>query len=386
MRVAVVMNQKSPWAREIAMQLTDLGTEVHVIDFETPGSQPEYLAGQGEKQAKAIATFQSRVTAVHPIKSSFSSGLRYLTCALKVRRICELIRPQFLITLYGGGSGLMAWASGFRPYVVYVVGSDVLLARNGRQFVSRLVLGNADLVFANGKYLAQQTLRLAPGANVVPLYMGVDIKRFKAVIRKPSPMTRLVSTRGFLSVYNNEAIVRALALLPDSIGPIGMTFVSSGPLLPHVRELAETTLSPRIRRDTVFLDGANGEQLLEIVQQSAIYISMSRSDGTSISLLEAFACGAFPVVSDIPANREWIDPSAENGLLVPLDDDQALADALARAIGDVRLREKAAVHNRMLVEERADNRRTMPRLLEYLRPIVRGSKPGHPNRSSAAHS
>jgi hypothetical protein len=44
MRVAVVMNQKSPWTRETAMQLADLGAEVHVIDFETPGSQPEYLA------------------------------------------------------------------------------------------------------------------------------------------------------------------------------------------------------------------------------------------------------------------------------------------------------------------------------------------------------
>ena len=368
MRVAIVMNQKSPWARETAMQLAGLGAEVHVIDFETPGSQPEYLAGQGEKQAGAIATFQSRVAATHLMKSAFSSGLRYVTCAPKLRQICDRILPDFLITLYGGGSGLMAWASGFRPYVIYVVGSDVLLARNGRKLVSHIVIRNADFVFANGKYLAERTRNLAPGAKVIPLYLGVDVERFKPAVREPSPITRLVSTRGFLSVYNNEAIVRALALMPDTCGPIGMTFVSSGPLLSSVRELADRSLPQPVRRGTVFLDGANGNQLLKIVQQSDIYISMSRSDGTSISLLEAFACGAFPVVSDIPANREWIDPSVQNGILVPLDDDQALADALTRAVSDVRLREKAAVHNRTLVVERADNRRTMPRMLKFLTP------------------
>ena len=32
MVLAVVMNQKSPWGREIVLQLTELGAQVHVID------------------------------------------------------------------------------------------------------------------------------------------------------------------------------------------------------------------------------------------------------------------------------------------------------------------------------------------------------------------
>ena len=35
-----------------------------------------------------------------------------------------------------------------------------------------------------------------------------------------------------------------------------------------------------------------------------LYISASHSDGTSISLLEALACGCPVILSDIPGNRE----------------------------------------------------------------------------------
>lgn len=41
-------------------------------------------------------------------------------------------------------------------------------------------------------------------------------------------------------------------------------------------------------------------------QKAKIYISIPRSDGTSISLLEAMAHGCIPIVSNLPANNEWI--------------------------------------------------------------------------------
>jgi glycosyltransferase involved in cell wall biosynthesis len=70
--------------------------------------------------------------------------------------------------------------------------------------------------------------------------------------------------------------------------------------------------------------------------------------------MEALACGVFPVLSDIPANAEWIDPALENGLLVPLDDPPSLASALTRAIDDEGLRSRAEAYNRAQILRRAD--------------------------------
>ena len=70
--------------------------------------------------------------------------------------------------------------------------------------------------------------------------------------------------------------------------------------------------------------------MLEALHSGSCYISASLSDGTANSLLEAMAAGLFPIVSDIPANREWI-ADGENGMLFPPGDHMALARCLERA-------------------------------------------------------
>jgi glycosyltransferase involved in cell wall biosynthesis len=366
MRLAVIMNQMSPWSRDIVTMLADLGAEVHVIDFESPGTETGYMAFQDTKQSGSIETFKNRMAGLHLLKSSHTSGLRYITGAREVRKICRRVDAQLLLTLYGGGSGMMAWASGFRPYAVYTVGSDVLLADGTRRLISRFVLRYASLVLSNGKYLAERTRELSPTARVEALYIGVDIARFAFEPKGRPRSTGLVSSRGFIPVYNNEAIIRALSLMGEATERISVIFVSSGPQLPEAQSLADRILPVEVRRKVEFMGGADSLALARVMRESQIYVSMSRSDGTSSSLLEAFACGVYPVLSDIPANREWFDPTVPNMSIVPLDDDEALAVALATAIEDPALRDRATAHNRKIVEERADIRRTMPRLLELL--------------------
>lgn len=43
-----------------------------------------------------------------------------------------------------------------------------------------------------------------------------------------------------------------------------------------------------------------------LLYKNDVFISIPSSDSTSVSLLEAMCCGLFPIVSDLPANREWI--------------------------------------------------------------------------------
>lgn len=367
MRLAVIMNLQSPWARETVAHLIDHGCEVHAVDFDTLEASPGYLGSQYDKQAESIAMFLKKLSGVHRLRSGRFSGLRYLLAAPQLRGVCESVRPDLLVTLYGGGSALLAWASGFRPYVVYAVGSDVLLATGARKRIARFVLERARLVLANGKYLAERTQQLAPRAHVIAHYLGVDTRRFRLVERPAESLVcRIVCTRGFLPVYNNDAIIRALALITESAGRFHMTFVSSGPLLPAARALAEQSIGDDNRRKIEFLNGATAERLLEVMQGADIYVSMSRSDGTSSSLLEALACGLFPIVSDIPANRDWVEASGENGFLVPLDDDDALARALTSAISNPELRRSAAAHNRQMVQERADIQNTTTLMLKHL--------------------
>jgi glycosyltransferase involved in cell wall biosynthesis len=90
-------------------------------------------------------------------------------------------------------------------------------------------------------------------------------------------------------------------------------------------------------------------------------------DGTSVSLLEALASGAFPVVTDIPANREWIT-DGKNGFLVPTDEENILAKRIIEAIRNKALLEESSYENMCLMKEKA----LWPVTIEKVKQIYEG--------------
>jgi len=80
------------------------------------------------------------------------------------------------------------------------------------------------------------------------------------------------------------------------------------------------------------------------------FISVPSSDSLSVSLLEAMACGVVPVVSDLPATREWVN-DGENGLIVPVRNEKALADAILTLFMDKSMRERFKKRNLDLVKK-----------------------------------
>jgi glycosyltransferase involved in cell wall biosynthesis len=294
-----------------------------------------------------------------------TSRLGYFTSGGALRKIATECGAEVLVTLYGGGFATMAYLSGFRPFAVFVVGSDILLQAGIRRPISRLALQAADTVFVNGEYLHQKTREMAPRARLAPLLLGIDTARFTPGSPPEQPV-RIICTRGFSPIYNNDYLIRALAVLPADLPDFQVTFAAPGPELDAVRALADDLLPAGLRERVEFLGGVSHEHLVENLQSAHIYVSLSRSDGTSMSLLEALSCGLFPVLSDIPQNREWVSPEARNGTLVPLEAPPLLANALAEAICDTERRRQASAWNRNLVLERACNRRNMTTLTDML--------------------
>jgi glycosyltransferase involved in cell wall biosynthesis len=355
----------SPWSREIAAGLSQLGHEVHVVDFGEAPSAAAYLAASDREQSEAITALRGRGVVLHRIDSPWKSRARYLTGVPALARIARAVHADVVLTLYGGGFATLALASLIRPYAVYVVGSDVLAARGmGRRF-AMVALERAACVFANGGFLATRTRELAPRADVRELCIGIKPDQFIPANHSAS-VARVVCTRGFLPVYNNGYLIEGLAARSRGTPPVPVVFVSKGPELDAVRSLADRALTPAQRAAVEFLGGVGEDRLRQQLRASQIYVSLSTSDGTSVSLLEALATGLFPILSDIPQNREWISAEAANGLLVPLDNPKALAEAIDLASGNRELREKAASYNRRLVRERADATRNLSQLADQL--------------------
>lgn len=365
MKILICMAHLSPWSRPAAATLQSLGHEVHVFDF-ADVSENGYVSRKIAGIVSDFDAFRSEVSGIHLVPAPAENQLRYVLYARRFRRLAETLGVDLVLTLYGGGFALMAYLSGFRPYSVFVVGSDVLQTSGLTRRINRRTLARASQVFANGEYLAARAREQAPTARIRPLLIGIDTRLFHPSATPPVPV-RFFCSRGFEDVYNNESILRALSRLPADSPDFRVVFPSGGPGLPGATALADATLTPDMRRRVEFWGGASHAQMVEGLHGSHAYVSMSRSDGTSASLLEGLACGLYPILSDIPANREWIFPEKGNGALVPLDDDDALARAILSVLRDPVACAASSEFNRTQVRERADaktNRRLLARALE----------------------
>jgi glycosyltransferase involved in cell wall biosynthesis len=75
----------------------------------------------------------------------------------------------------------------------------------------------------------------------------------------------------------------------------------------------------------------------------------SRREGLPVALLEAAACGRPLIATDVPGCREIVIPG-ETGLLVPVDDAPALAEAIKTLARAPHLRAQFGAAARRIVE------------------------------------
>jgi glycosyltransferase involved in cell wall biosynthesis len=160
-------------------------------------------------------------------------------------------------------------------------------------------------------------------------------------------------------VYAIDTLIDAWPVVTQAIPGARCLVAGDGPL--------RSALEGRARRRNVaasvcFLGRQPQASLAQLLAGADAYVSTSLSDSTSLSLLEAMSAGAYPVVSAIDGNREWVTP--ESGSLFPPKDVGALARALTRALIDPTRFDEARAHNRALIESRGDWNRAMDRVAE----------------------
>ena len=176
---------------------------------------------------------------------------------------------------------------------------------------------------------------------------GVDTDKYQALPEPPAPVTaafvgRMLRHKGVMT------LVDAFRLVTDRGVKLRLLLAGDcdrenpGSLAPEqLREFASAF-------GIVWLGHVT--DVREVWRQAHFAVQPSRGgEGLPKSLLEAAACGRAMVATDVPGCRE-IAIEGETGLLVPVDDAEALADAMARLAEDADLRARFGAAARRLVE------------------------------------
>ena len=184
------------------------------------------------------------------------------------------------------------------------------------------------------------------------LPMGVDEAFFKRGLQAKQSLSKrnyvILSNRNLQPIYNISQLIKAIPIVLEEDSNVRFWIAGEGSEKEDLRNrVDELGVSSSVQ----FLGRIPHEKMPDLLGDADIYVSTSTTDGTSVSLLEAMASGAFPVVTDIPANREWIT-DGKNGFLVPTGSEAFLARKIIEALRRPELRATALERNRIFVEEK----------------------------------
>lgn len=287
------------------------------------------------------------------VSRALPDAARYPLAALRIRRIIRDFQPDVISAHFLPNYGLIAALVSPVPWVLSTWGSDVMTDPDKSPFHrwrTRFVLSRAPFVTSDAKVLTERIRSFGVAEERVREFpYGVDTTSFRAAALPGQPGPRIVTNRKLESLYSVETMVDAMATVREALPDAALTVAGDG----AERRALERRAAASPAADAIRFAGAvEHEHMPELLAGHHLYVSTARSDTTSVSLLEAMACGLFPVVTDIPANREWIN-DGENGRLVPPGDARRLGVALIDSWRDAELRTRARGINLHIIEERA---------------------------------
>jgi glycosyltransferase involved in cell wall biosynthesis len=283
--------------------------------------------------------------------------------AFDFRRLTRQIKPDLIHAGPIQTCGLIAAWSGFRPRLSMSWGYDLLqdADRNWRlKRITQYVLRNTDFFTCDCETTRQKAIAYGVNPSHTTVFpWGVDLQRFTPPVpRPPSPFT-VLCTRSWEPLYGVDVVAKAFVKAAKQRPEIQLLLLGGGSQGNLLRQIL--TNGGMMERVT-FGGQVSQNELPRYYQMADLYVSASHVDGSSVSLMEALACGLPSLVSDIPANREWVTDGA-NGWLFPDGDADALAATILHAVDERKKLTNVGRAARQTAEEKANWKKNFQKLL-----------------------
>ncbi|MGE5403258.1 MAG: glycosyltransferase family 4 protein [Candidatus Doudnabacteria bacterium] len=299
--------------------------------------------------------------------SRFVSGLLWI---FQINWIVKKINPEILDVHYVTINSYFGALTGHHPFIITPWGSDVLhdLDNPFLRFASIYALNKSDLIFYNSDRQFN-ILRDAgiPSKKMVKIRNGVDVKKFSpesrdSNIRKsleiPDNANVVVSTRYFFPIYNLEMLVKSIPSVLSQRPDTYFLLIGDGE---EKTKLIELCKALNVISNVRLIGTVNNDALPLFLNASDLYVSTSLSDSSPVSLQESMACGLVPIVTDLPANREFIT-NGTNGWLIPVNNVEELSSKIVFMLNDDKLRRDMGKKNRCFIVDHSNYYKEMEKV------------------------
>lgn len=240
-------------------------------------------------------------------------------------------------------------------------GSDILVLPKKNIMFKHLVqfnLNQANIITSDSLYMSDQIRKLAPLSKRIHT-INFGIQHYPESVDMSHKQNIILSNRLHKPLYNTDKIILAFARLIQNnhrFANYKLVIAASGSETDKLVGLASRL---GIIKSVDFVGMLSYTELINYYKIARIFISIPSSDASSLSVLEAIGYGCYPILSNIPANLEWVLDGI-NGRICQNNDalDSDILDALETA--DF---EKTAIFNHNLIGQKAVFENNLPKFI-----------------------
>ncbi len=320
MRILYLTESYSPHDRRFVRAMVRLGHQVMYVPWRKPREKPQDLPPE--------VLWISHLGPLTPLRwSAWRRGWR---------RLLDEYKPHLVHAGPLPWGPLLPALDGFQPLISMSWGFDLLWHGPRKPWLAiliRWVLRRSTLLLADCQAASQQAQAWGMARERTVVFpWGTDLQRFtpgeepelRASWGWPADAFVWIHARTWSRYYGLPAALEGFLLAAREELRLRLVLLGGGPLEDWLRRKVQRhPLASRIH----IVGRVPEESLARYFRAADGYMSMSWSDGSSVTLMQALASGLPAVVSDIPGNREWVTPGVE-GFLVPVENASALAQAL----------------------------------------------------------
>lgn len=335
MRVALLGPAGSVHLVQWANGLTERGHDVHVLSAH-PAS-PDLNVN----------------VVVHPLVPRAPLG--YVFAVGRLRRTLSEIAPDILHAHYATGYGWLGRRARYRPYVLSVWGSDVLVFPKRSRLHGRFVQRNldaADLVCSTSRSMAADVIALSPAVPLAVIPFGVRPDQFVPRAGGRRREQTVGTVKALHHTYGVDTLLLAFAEVSGHLAErapgLALRIVGDGPDRSKLEDLARRL---GIAHSTTFVGSVPHSGVPAELAELDVYVALSRSESFGVAVLEASAAELPVVVSSVGGLPEVVDNEV-TGLVVPPDDVAAAASAIERLLVEPELGAQFGRAGRAMVVDR----------------------------------
>jgi glycosyltransferase involved in cell wall biosynthesis len=314
--------------RRLMNHMANQGHDVHVISYTTHAKQD-------------VGHANIKVHKIEPKYNIFSKHLpkkAHYIKTMQVRKIVKEIKPDIIHGHFLTDYGLYTIFGGNARKIIHLTGSDVYLnwkTSRLQKIFDQYVLKKVDVIISPSNHTASKLMDYfdVDPSKVVIFPEGIDPNIFNLDVKPCLIDTNnytVISTRRHYPVYNIKLLIESIPYVLEEVQNVKFIILGDGPENEKLRDLSAKI---GVKDNIMFVGSVDHHDIPKWLTSSNIYVSTTLSDSLGLSNLEAMACGVFPIVTDIPAVREYI-LDGENGYIIPFDEPRVLANKIINALRD----------------------------------------------------